>query len=143
MSPLPVSEEMERATPPMSPQAAVTIEKSMTALARRLKDARVADNGHRTILTGETASIDASAEALKLAKAIAEGGHYVLVVDWSPSGEGFAGAAGLEPSKGFNDLLRGEALFDEIIQRLPGSTVQAIASGKAFDVPTTKSIPIS
>ena len=134
MSPLPVSEEMERATPPMSPQAALTTEKSMTALARRLKDARVADNGHRTILTGETASIDASAEALKLAKAIAEGGHYVLVVDWSPSGQGFAGTAGLEPSKGFNGLLRGEALFDEIIQRLPGSTVQAIASGKALDV---------
>ena len=117
----------------MSPRGAVTIEKSMTALAGRLKDARVADNGHRTILTGETPSIDASAEALKLAKVVAEGGHYVLVVDWSPSGQGFAGAAGLEPSKGFNDLLRGEALFDEIIQRLPGSTVQAIASGKAFD----------
>ena len=125
MSPLP--------TPPMSLQAAVTTERNISALARRLKDARVADNGHRTILTGEIASIDASAEALGLAKAIAEGGHYVLVVDWSPSGEGFAGTAGLEPSKGFNDLLRGEALFDEIIQRLPGSTVQAIASGKASD----------
>ena len=142
MSPLPASEEMERATPPMSLQAAVTTERNISALARRLKDARVADNGHRTILTGEIASIDASAEALGLAKAIAEGGHYVLVVDWSPSGEGFAGTAGLEPSKGFNDLLRGEALFDEIIQRLPGSTVQAIASGKASDA-DHEIIPIS
>jgi len=102
-------------------------------LARRLKGARSSDNGHRTILTGESASIDASAEALELAKAIATDGQYVLVVDWSPTGEGFAGSAALDTSKGFNDLLRGEALFDEIIQRLPGSTVHAIASGKAFD----------
>jgi len=133
MSPSPVREEMEAPPLPMPPQATVVIEKDMTALARRLKGARSTDNGHRTILTGETASIDASAEALELAKAIATDGQYVLVVDWSPTGEGFAGSAALDTSKGFNDLLRGEALFDEIIQRLPGSTVHAIASGKAFD----------
>jgi succinoglycan biosynthesis transport protein ExoP len=133
MSPSHVREEMEAPPLPMPPQATVVIEKDMTAPARRLKGARSTDNGHRTILTGETASIDASAEALELAKAIATDGQYVLVVDWSPTGEGFAGSAALDTSKGFNDLLRGEALFDEIIQRLPGSTVHAIASGKAFD----------
>jgi polysaccharide biosynthesis transport protein len=129
----PVREEVEVPPLPMPPQAIVATETDMTALARRLKGARSTDNGHRTILTGETASIDASAEALELAKAIATDGQYVLVVDWSPSGEGFAGTAALDTSKGFNDLLRGEALFDEIIQRLPGSTVHAIASGRAFD----------
>jgi polysaccharide biosynthesis transport protein len=133
MSPSPVREEMEAPPLPMPPQVIVATERNMAALARRLKGARSTDNGHRTILTGETASIDASAEALELAKAIAEDGQYVLVVDWSPSGEGFAGTAALDTSKGFNDLLRGEALFDEIIQRLPGSTVHAIASGKAFN----------
>jgi uncharacterized protein involved in exopolysaccharide biosynthesis len=133
VSPSPVREEMEAPPSPMPAPAIIATETDMTALARRIKDARSTDNGHRTILTGEAASVDASGEALELAKAIAADGQYVLVVDWSPSGKGFAGTAALDTSKGFNDLLRGEALFDEIIQRLPGSTVHAIASGKAFD----------
>ena len=58
---------------PCRPRPPSRSKRDMTALARRLKDARSTDNGHRTILTGETASIDASAEALELAKAIAEG----------------------------------------------------------------------
>jgi Mrp family chromosome partitioning ATPase len=114
---------------------AVVTERNMAALARRLQEKRQGNGGHRTILTGECAKIDASAEALELAKTIAAGNRYVLVVDWSPSDQGFAESAGLDPKKGFNDLLRGDALFDQIIHRLPGSTVHAIASGKAFDDP--------
>jgi Mrp family chromosome partitioning ATPase len=121
---------VEAAAPAM-PTRPVT-ERDMTALARHLRDQRRSEGGHRTILTGEPATVDASAEALELSKAIADGGQYVLLIDWSPSGEGWAERAGLDASKGFNDLLRGHALFDQIIQRVPGSSAHAIACGGAL-----------
>jgi Mrp family chromosome partitioning ATPase len=116
---------------PVKPTTPVT-ERDVATLARHLQNQRQSEGGHRVILTGEPATIDASVEALELSKAIADDGQYVLLIDWSPRGEGWAEKAGLDASKGFNDLLRGHALFDQIIQRVPGSSAHAIASGSAL-----------
>jgi uncharacterized protein involved in exopolysaccharide biosynthesis/Mrp family chromosome partitioning ATPase len=109
-------------------------ESDIPTLARRLKAQRPAEGGHRTLLTGETGSIDAAGEALSLAKAMAADGAQVILVDWSPSGAGLAAAAGLNTVSGINDLIAGDANFEEIIQRLPGSNAHAIASGTAVDL---------
>jgi hypothetical protein len=85
-------------------------------------------------LTGEREGIDAKEEAIELASALAHSGAQVILIDWSPSGEGMAEPVGLDPSAGLNDLLRGDVNFGEVIQRLPGSSVHAIAAGKALNL---------
>ena len=107
----------------------------IAALSLRLIEARSGDGGHRTLITGESEIINAANEALDLVKAIAARGKPVILVDWSPSGRGLATVAGLDVSTGLNDLLRGEARFEEIIQRLPASSAHAIASGPEFTRP--------
>jgi succinoglycan biosynthesis transport protein ExoP len=129
-----VREVLRDAPPSMPPETAIVNVHEIASLARRLNDKRPAEGGYRTLLTGETASIDASDEALELVKAMAASGPHVILVDWSPSGEGLAGTAGLDASKGLNDLLSGGASFEEIIQRLPGSAAHAIASGRAHEL---------
>jgi len=105
-------------------------------LVLRLMQKRPQNGGHRTLLTGETENIDASKEALGLVKALAQSGEQVILVDWNPDGQDLASSIGLNPGAGINDLLRGEANFGEIIQRLPGSDAHAIASGNALDHPS-------
>jgi succinoglycan biosynthesis transport protein ExoP len=130
---LPVREVPQSAPPPTLSEASIVIETEIAALARHLKDKRPPEGGYRTLLTGETGGVDASAEALDLVKSIAASGQDVILVDWSPSGVGLIGTKGLDTSIGLNDLLRGDASFEEIIQRLPGCAVHAIACGRAFE----------
>ncbi|WP_291162772.1 GumC family protein [Hyphomicrobium sp.] len=103
----------------------------MEELAGRLKARRSAGGGFRTLITGESDDIVPYAEASELVKALAKAGVQPILVDWSPSGEGFARDAGLDMNAGFNDLLTGRAGFEDIIQRLPGTTAHVVASGRA------------
>ncbi|MGO4683876.1 GumC family protein [Hyphomicrobium sp. 2TAF46] len=104
---------------------------NMEAVAERIRKRRTVGGGYRTLITGETDEIVPYAEAIELVKALAKGSTQSILVDWSPSGKGFARDAGLDTSAGFNDLLSGNAGFDEIIQRLPGANAHAVASGRA------------
>ncbi|WP_244531152.1 GumC family protein [Hyphomicrobium facile] len=103
----------------------------MEELAGRLKGRRSVGGGFRTLITGESDDIVPYAEATELVKALAKSGVQPILVDWSPSGEGFARDAGLDMNAGFNDLLTGHAGFEDIIQRLPGTTAHVVASGRA------------
>lgn len=105
------------------------------ALVLRLMQQRPQSGGHRTMLTGENENIDASKEALELVKALAQSGEQVILVDWNPDGQDLASSIGLNPGAGLNDLMRGEANFGDIIQRMPGSDAHAIASGNSLDQP--------
>ena len=104
----------------------------MDGLAERIGERRTAGGGYRTLITGETDDIAPYAEAIELVKALARQGAQPILVDWSPSGDGFARDAGLDMNAGFNDLLTGNAGFDEIIQRLPGTNAHVVASGHAI-----------
>jgi len=107
--------------------------REVDALSSRLVESRPAEGGHRALLTGEASGIDPTQEAIDIAKALTQIGAQVILIDWSLDGRGFARSIGLDPTVGLNDLLRGEANFGDIIQRVPGSAVHAIASGKPFD----------
>ncbi|MBS0233970.1 MAG: hypothetical protein JSR99_10840 [Proteobacteria bacterium] len=104
----------------------------MEALASRLKARRPSAGGHRALITGSSEAIIPFEEACELAKSLAESGAQTILIDWSPSGEGFARARGLDTRSGWNALMNGEARFDDIIQRLPGTRAHAIASGSAL-----------
>jgi uncharacterized protein involved in exopolysaccharide biosynthesis/Mrp family chromosome partitioning ATPase len=126
---MPPSQETESLAPVLTIPAGDII-----ALSSRLRDRHRPDSGYRTLLTGEREGIDAKEEAIELASALAHSGAQVILIDWSPSGEGMAEPVGLDPSAGLNDLLRGDVNFGEVIQRLPGSSVHAIAAGKALNL---------
>jgi Mrp family chromosome partitioning ATPase len=119
--------------PPPTP-VSIIAEGDVIALSSRLRDRRRPDSGYRTLITGKRESIDVTAETTELVNALAHRGAEVILIDWSPSGEGMAESVGLDCSVGLNDLLRGEVNFGEIIQRLPGTSVHAIAAGKALDL---------
>lgn len=117
--------------PPKEAPSAVFNDGEMEGLAERIKARRTTGGGYRTLITGETDEIVPYAEAIELVKALAKSGAQPILVDWSPSGEGFARDAGLDMSAGFNDLLTGHAGFEDIIQRLPATNAHAVASGQA------------
>jgi Mrp family chromosome partitioning ATPase len=112
---------------------AIISESEISALASRLSEKRPADSGHRTLLTGHTDAIDVTKETLDLVKTLSERGVQTILIDWSPRGNGMAREIGLDADVGINDLLRGDAGFGEAIQRLSGTNVHAIASGKALE----------
>lgn len=134
--PEPLLREMdEKENPPELPLAESKIlmisGDNIAGLARHIECKRPTQGGHRTLLTGESDSIDPREEALALVKAIARGGAEVILLDWSPSASGILRSTGLDTGRGLNELIQGKASFAEIIQRLPGSTAHAIASGCA------------
>lgn len=99
-------------------------------LTVRIKARRPSGGGQRTMITGEDETVAPYSVALELAKSLSDGGAQTILVDWSPTAEGFARTAGLEMRLGFNDLVRGKASFDDIIQHLPGTRAHAIGSGE-------------
>jgi Mrp family chromosome partitioning ATPase len=121
------------AAPPQQHRPVLIGSGDIAALMARIEDRRPAHGGHRTLLTGESEAIDPSREAFELVKGIADTGAQVILVDWSTDGDGSADALGIDASIGLNDLMRGDASFEEIIQRIEGSNAHAIASGKSLD----------
>ncbi len=105
----------------------------LTSLVRRLRDSALPDGGHRTIITGETLAIDASVEAIDLAKGLADGGAHVILIDWSPSGRGIGAVAGTPAGRGLTELIQGDVSFEDVVKRLPGSAVHFISCGAPLD----------
>jgi succinoglycan biosynthesis transport protein ExoP len=105
---------------------------NIDALASRIKAHRPSGGGQRTIVTGETEDVPPFSLALDLAKALGDTGAQTIIVDWSPSANGFSRSSSLDMRRGWNDLVTAKATFSEIIQRLPGTRAHAIASGEAI-----------
>ena len=105
---------------------------SIDELATRLIAASTTQAGLRTMLAPESRQLDVSSEAFDLVRAIAAGGKQVVLVDWSLAGTGLSAALG-EPNKpGMTDLLQGNAFFEDVIARVPGSEAHVIACGEAL-----------
>ncbi len=85
--------------------------------------------GFRTLITGESDGIEAGTEGVELARALADAGADVILVDWSLDGHGVAEAIGVRSSPGFAELLLGEAKFEDVVSRVPRSNAQVIAAG--------------
>ena len=127
-----ISHAPSEAPAPTNVPPPIASEGEMELVAERLKARRPAEGGHRTLITGESEQIVPFDEAVELVRALSEGGTQAILVDWSPRGEGLASMIHLDISAGLNDLLSGEARFDDIIQRLPGTGAHTIASGRGM-----------
>jgi len=102
---------------------------SPAAAADRVLSLPETGRGCRIMVAGEALDIDATVEALTLAKSLSNAGRRVVVVRWSLAGGSVAGGQSPRGIAGINDLIEGRATFEEIITRLPGSRAHAIAAG--------------
>jgi len=87
--------------------------------------------GFRALMTGSTEQLDIAAEAIALAKAMADAGADVMLIDWSPEGQGIGERMGFEQRSGFNELLQGKASFEDVVTRIPASGAHFIPAGTA------------
>ncbi len=108
-------------------------ETSIASVVERIKRAAPKEGGHRAMVAGQTMVIDASQEAIDIAKGLADGGSHVILVDWSPSGQGMAATAGVTAAQGLTELLTGAVGFDDVVKKLPQSPVHFIACGAPLD----------
>jgi septum formation inhibitor-activating ATPase MinD len=83
------------------------------------------------LITGASDSVSVGVDAIELAKAMAQGGADVMLVDWSPEGDGLTDGLGLENKAGLNELLQGRARFEDVVTRIPASGAHFIPAGVA------------
>ncbi len=132
---------LPRATPPVAAigseaseeraKGSVHTVESVATLARDLLGHPPDVGGFRTLITGDANSVDASTDAVDLAKALAASGADVMLVDWSLDGHGAAEAIGAPTRPGIAELLAGQAKFEDVVARVPGSNAHLIPSGNA------------
>ncbi|HPG88430.1 MAG TPA: exopolysaccharide transport family protein, partial [Hyphomicrobium sp.] len=122
-----------RATSDASIAASMKPETEISEVARRLAMKRQAEGGHRTLITGDDASVTPAAEAIALAKALSNRTTTVVLLDWNFTGRGLAGEAGVASSPGLTELLLGDVPFDEVVRRMPSSSVHFIGCGAALE----------
>jgi hypothetical protein len=79
------------------------------------------DAGVRALLVGGAAAIDATAEAISIARALVAAGHQVVLLDLAHGPHSISAALGLPRFPGLTDLAAGRAQFEEVIA-LDGET---------------------
>lgn len=102
-------------------------------VAQRLIGRAPSEGGYRALVTAETQGFDTGLDAISLAKALDAAGYHTILIDWSPSGKGMAGAAGVAATSGLTELLTQEAGFEDAVQRVPDSNVHLIACGAPLE----------
>jgi len=110
---------------------AVQTVQSVSMLARHLLVRPPDVGGFRTLITGETDAVDAGSDGIDLARALADAGADVILVDWSLDGYGVAESIGAQTRPGMAELLQGQVKFEDVVARVPGSSVHLISAGAA------------
>lgn len=109
------------------------VETTTTSLATRIKAQKPAQGGHRTLISGDSDAVNPTSEVLALVKTLSDDGGQVMLVDWCPSGKGMAAEVKIAPGIGLTELLVGDAGFEDVVRRLPGSRAHIIGCGAALD----------
>lgn len=135
---VPAKLKAEAAKKGATPAAAAKDKDESTALdaeavAQRLIGRAPGEGGCRALVTAETQGADTGLDAIALAKALDAAGQHTILIDWSPSGKGMAGAAGVAASVGLTELLTQTAGFEDAVQRVPDSNVHLIACGAPLE----------
>jgi uncharacterized protein involved in exopolysaccharide biosynthesis len=103
---------------------------SLGVAARHLRTKVHVDRGHRTLVVGMAAAVDAREHGVELARLLAGPGARTVVIDWNADGRSIAETLGAHRHPGIAELLQGTASLHQAIQLLPGSTgVRFISPG--------------
>lgn len=106
---------------------------SMQAISSRMVAKAPGQGGYRVLVAGESDDVDAAAEAIELAKAIATSGKQVILVDWALDGTGLSSKVGVQRTPGLTDLLQGAARFEDVIRREPSGQFHVLSAGASMD----------
>jgi uncharacterized protein involved in exopolysaccharide biosynthesis len=124
---------------PMTERRAIQAAPQQTTSSETIADHLMATNqgvkGCRVMIAPEYARYDATSEAIALARALANSGKSVVLVDASDGKIGLADALTMGNSTGLSDLINGSATFEGAIQRDTKSAVQLIARGSQPGLP--------
>jgi hypothetical protein len=88
--------------------------KSLDAVLSQILPARQ-DAGSRALLIGGAAAIDATAEAISIARALVTAGDQVVLLDLAHGPHSISAALGLPRFPGLADLAAGRAQFEDVI----------------------------
>jgi len=84
----------------------------------------------RAVLVGSAnASLDATAEAVSIARALAAGGDQIVLADLACGRASISGTLGLPSSPGFADLVTGRAGFEDVVRVDAETPLQVITAG--------------
>ncbi|MDX2159650.1 MAG: exopolysaccharide transport family protein [Hyphomicrobiaceae bacterium] len=100
-------------------------------VVNRLVGNSAGQGGYRTVVVGASDDIDVREEAADIAAGLSAAGRQVVLVDWSPDGDGIAEALGVGANPGFNDLLAGTHTFDDVLRVLPDGDFHFVPCGTA------------
>jgi uncharacterized protein involved in exopolysaccharide biosynthesis len=102
----------------------------ITGVAAALLERTENQPGYRSLIAGDSESVDAANEAIVLAKALSKGGKQVVVVDWAGK-NALANVVGGARGPGMAQLIEGEAAFEDVIQKLADTEAHFIPAGEA------------
>jgi polysaccharide biosynthesis transport protein len=108
---------------------------SVAAIADALAG-RAATGACRSLVTGDRPNVDAAAEAIALAKALAAAGKTVVLVDWANGGGKLADMTGGAAAPGIAQLIQGDAAFEDVLQKLADTDAHFVPAGEPLDEPT-------
>jgi hypothetical protein len=102
--------------------------KSLDAVLSQILPARQ-DAGSRALLIGGAAAIDATAEAISIARALVTAGDQVVLLDLAHGPHSISAALGLPRFPGLADLAAGRAQFEDVIGLDTETPLHVIAAG--------------
>ena len=123
-----INVENMRRPPAGSSEIPLTFD-TVPGLADQLRVRAPAAGGFRTLLTCETDELDPVNEAIELVKELTVSGAEVMLLDWCLDGRGVASKIGVPSNPGMTDVLQGQAKFDDVVVRVPGTGVHLIPCG--------------
>jgi capsular polysaccharide biosynthesis protein len=103
--------------------------KSLDALLNQILASAETGASRALLVAGASAKVDATPEAIQIARALVARPEQVVLVDVTRGASAVSGPLGLPRSPGFTDLAAGRAGFEEVV-RIDGDTsLQVIAAG--------------
>jgi len=81
------------------------------------------------LVSGTSAKVDATAEAIAIARALVAKGEQVVLVDLSRGPSSVSGALGLPRAPGLTDLAAGRANFEDVVRIDEDTALQVISGG--------------
>jgi len=129
---MPVASDRQPGTSALADRPAAPVELATVAqVVERLIANSAGQGGYRTLVVGGATGVDVHEHAVEIAAGLSAAGRHVVLVDWSPDGQGLSRILGLPAAPGFSDLLAGSASFEDVIRTLPASNVHLVPGGAA------------
>ena len=111
-------------------RARATISSDLDGICQRLVERANGQPGYRTLVTAEADGLDASVQAIDLARRMVAGGKRVVLVDWAIAAKPVSAEFSIPRTPGIRELIANEVPFESALHVIDEAGLQVIASGK-------------